>query len=63
LIVFAVKICKQCLQTASAHELPIEALTLDPNGDLRSRPSGLYPQMKIPIAATGVVTARIGLVV
>ena len=39
LIVSAVKICKQCLQTASA---PIEASPLDPTGELlSSRPSGL----------------------
>ena len=39
LIVSAVKICKQCLQTASAR---IEASPLDPTGELlSSRPSGL----------------------
>jgi len=49
LIVFAVKICKRCLQAASA---PGGILSLDPNGRLSSPdPLGYTQKMKIPGAA------------
>ena len=53
-IVSAVKICKQCLQTASASE---GNLPLGPIGGLLSpTPSRLYPQMKLLGAAAVSVT-------
>jgi len=55
LIIYAVKICKQCLQTSSAYKLPAGALPLDTTGDFHSQaPWAIAPQMKI----TGAVTSR-----
>ena len=54
LIVSAVEICKQCLQTASAFGGLNGASPLDPTGRLPpSGPVGYSPQMKISGAAIG----------
>ena len=54
LIVSAVKICKNCLQTASAFGWPPPTVVspLNPTGDFRPQTPWLYPQLKIFGATT-----------
>jgi len=55
LIVFAVKICKQCLQTASASgwtSCPDLLPGRGPLGDFRTQDPVCSPPIKIPVAAT-----------